>query len=101
MMVTPAQCHAGRILAEIDRDELASKAGLSAEAVFAFETCDASLATSDVEKLQHALQAFRVRFIPEDADGGAGVRLKFDHEQTSQLSAWESEGGVAADNHVT
>jgi len=99
-MITPAQCHAGRILAQVDKDVLAGRAGLSAGTIVAFETSDASLAPSDVERLQQALQAFGVRFIPEDADGGAGVRLKFDHEQTSQVSAWESEGGFAADNHV-
>jgi len=100
MSMTPAQCHAGRILAEVDRNTLASKAGLSAEAVFAFETCGASLPPRDVGKLQDALEAFGVRFVAEDSAGGVGVRLKFDRAQVDQLSAWESEGGIAADDEV-
>jgi hypothetical protein len=101
MTITPAQCHAGRILAELERDDLAATAGLPPQDAFAFEKGGASLPAADIDKLQRALEAYGVLFVPEDADGGVGVRLKFDHEQASQLSTWDSEGGVAVEDHIT
>lgn len=100
MTITAAQCHAGRILAEVQRDDLANEAGLSTEAVAAFEAGEALLSTGDLERLRQALEAFGVRLICEDADGGIGVRLKFDRAQTNQISAWETERGAASSDEI-
>lgn len=101
MIITAAQCHAGRILAEVERDDLANEAGVSTEAIAAFETGIAPLPAGELERLRLALEAFGVRLICEDDDGGIGVRLKFDRAQTNQIGRWETEGGAAASDEIS
>lgn len=100
MAITPQQCHAARILAEIEPGLLATETGLSLDTIASFES---GLAASDRETataLQQALEQLGVEFVSEEDGRGVGVRLKFDRAGTRQLSRWESEGGPAADDDV-
>ena len=77
-MLTPAQLRSARALVGWSREELADKAGVSAETVkrFEFRGSDPKLGT--VNKWRRALEIAGVEFI-DPADGkGPGVRLKKD-----------------------
>lgn len=100
MTITPEQCGAARILTHVDRDLLATASGVPAPAIAAFEESEAPLAAGDLERVRQALERLGADFIPEDEMGGAGVRLRFDAGQARQISAWEEEGGTAADDDV-
>jgi hypothetical protein len=72
--VTPAQCVAGRVAAGLGARSLARLSGLMTSAVGRFEK-GGELPLSSQNKLQVALEAAGVEFIPASG-GGAGVRLR-------------------------
>jgi hypothetical protein len=100
MTITPQQCHAARILAQIGLGLLAAESGLSLDAIASFESGLAASDRQTASALQRALERLGIEFVPEEGGRGAGVRLKFDRAGTRQLSGWESEGGQPADNDV-
>lgn len=100
MAITPQQCHAARVLAQIEPGLLAAEAVLSLDALALFESGLAAFDCETAMALQHALERLGIEFVPEDGGRGGGVRLKFDRAGTRQLSRWESEGGPAADDDV-
>jgi hypothetical protein len=100
MAITSEQCRAGRILAKVQPDLLATEAGVDVEKVKAFE---AGLAVPDgmlADLLQHALERLGIEFLPEEDGWGVGIRLRFDRSQTRQIGRLETEGGPAADDDV-
>ena len=76
-MIEPAQIRAARGLLALSQAELAKMASLSVASVKRLEAA-AGLrgAAETVWKIQKALEAAGVEFIPEEAGRGAGVRLK-------------------------
>jgi transcriptional regulator with XRE-family HTH domain len=75
-MVETNQVRAARGLIGWSQTELATAAGLSLPTVKRFETGTGAKVSADaVEKMQRALEAAGVEFIPENG-GGAGVRLR-------------------------
>ena len=76
-MIEPAQIRAARGLLALSQAELAKMASLSVASVKRLETA-AGLrgAAETVWKIQKALEAAGVEFIPEEAGRGPGVRLK-------------------------
>lgn len=98
--MTPEQCKAARVLAKIDRNTLATEVSVSADAVRAFETGVATPDRQLAEKLQKALERLGVELLREESGHGVGVRLKFDRAGARQISRWETEGGIVADDDV-
>jgi transcriptional regulator with XRE-family HTH domain len=76
-VIEPAQIRAARALLALSQVELARMASLSVASVKRLEAA-AGLrgAAETVWKIQKALEAAGVEFIPEEAGRGAGVRLK-------------------------
>ena len=74
-MLEPAQVRMARAALDWSAKKLAAKAGLAHNTVARFEAGrDAMLDT--VKRLETALEKGGVIFIPRDAGGGPGVRLK-------------------------
>lgn len=97
--LTPQLCAAGRVLASIDIEQLAEFAGLSTSAVSGFESGMTELVEEDRDRLAAAFHHFGVEFLAE-GDAGAGLRLKFNRQETGQIQSWEEEGGQPADDDV-
>ena len=93
MTFTPALCHAARILARINRTALARESGIAEDKIEAFENGTAELGETMAETLKTALEALGVIFLPEEKDGGVGIRLKFTESETRRIMSWEGEGG--------
>jgi hypothetical protein len=51
-------------------------------------------------RLRAALEAGGAHFIEEDAEGGAGVRLKFTRKDVRAIRRWEGEGGPVGEDDV-
>ncbi|MET3601374.1 hypothetical protein [Martelella mangrovi] len=100
MNLTPELCHAARILARIDRARLAAESGLAEDRIAAFEEGTGEPGDSMREKLQTTLEALGIVFLPEEAEGGIGVRLKFTESETRRILNWEGEGGRANEDDV-
>lgn len=99
MDLTPSLVSAARALAKIDREELAGKAGLDAEALARFEEGLIGLDAAALYELRKAIEHFGVEFLPA-ADAGPGLRLKFNDQETGQLLGWEGEGGMPGEDDV-
>lgn len=93
MTFTPELCHAARILARIDRPTLSAESGIAEDRIEEFENGTAELGDNSAEKLQATLEALGVVFLPEEQEGGVGVRLKFTGSETRRILNWEGEGG--------
>lgn len=74
-MITPAQCRMARAALQIGVRDLAEASGISAMTITRFETGKTKGYADTLDKLQRALEAAGVEFIPENG-GGAGVRLR-------------------------
>jgi transcriptional regulator with XRE-family HTH domain len=72
-MIKPEQIRMARGALKLGVRELAEKTGLTANTISRVENGAESMA-STLEKIQRALEAAGVEFIPENG-GGAGVRL--------------------------
>lgn len=90
---------AARALAEIDQTQLADQAGLPVAALADYEAGKQSLDEAALARVIAALDHFGVELLPE-SDAGAGLRLKFNRQETRQILGWEGEGGAAADDEV-
>lgn len=97
--LTPQLTIAGRALVKLDQSQLAAQAGLSDEALADFEGGIASLDETALARLAAALEHFGVEFLPE-GDTGAGLRLKFNRQETGQILNWEGEGGLPGEDEV-
>lgn len=76
-MIEAAQIRAARGLLALSQAELAKMASLSVASVKRLETATGVRGAAEtIWKIQKALEAAGVEFIPEEAGRGAGVRLK-------------------------
>lgn len=78
MPITPDQCRMARAALRLSIDQLGEAAGVRAMTVSSFERGNDAYA-STIDKLQTALEAAGVEFIPAgraSGDGGPGVRLR-------------------------
>lgn len=73
-MISDQQSRAARGLLNLTQSQLAEATGLSVVTVSAFEK-GGDMRASNNQKIQAALEAAGVEFIPENG-GGAGVRLR-------------------------
>lgn len=75
-MITPKQIKAARLFLDWEQRDLAAHSGLSLPTIQRMEKLGMERSQAgNVQKVQHALEAGGIVFIPEDG-GGAGVRLK-------------------------
>ena len=77
IVITPAQCRAGRALVRISQDDLATKAEVGSKTVADFEReAGRELNIRTLRAIRTALEQAGVVFV--DPNGlGAGVRLRF------------------------
>lgn len=101
MTMTPEQCRAARILAKVDRSSLARQADVAPNDIETFESGIGAPDGFFTARVQQALEALGVTFLPEESGRGVGVRLKFDRTGVKQISRWETEGGSVADDDVS
>lgn len=100
MTIAGREARAARALVQWPRDHVARAAGLSEEALAAFETGVADLDPAERRRLKDALEAGGAMFLPEDALGGVGVRLKFTRKDVRQIDRLENEGGPSGSDDV-
>lgn len=100
MPFTPELCHAGRILARINRKVLADESGIDAERIREFEEGAGDIGDTSLDKLKAALEALGVIFLPEEDESGVGIRLKFTGSENRRILNWEGEGGRARSDNV-
>lgn len=74
-MITPEQCRMARAALQIGVRDLAASSGVSAMTISRFENGHSGGQAETLRKLQAALEAAGLEFIPENG-GGAGVRLR-------------------------
>jgi len=91
---------AGRALAQISVDTLASGAELEPQRLRAFEQGIGPLSVEENEALRRGLEEFGVVFLPEDDRHGYGVRQKYNTQKVERLEGWENEGGPAGEDDI-
>ncbi|MGD9943319.1 MAG: multiprotein-bridging factor 1 family protein [Burkholderiaceae bacterium] len=99
-MITAAQCRAARAMLEWSREQLAEAASLDVHTIASFENRSQQPDAATREHIERTFEENGVAFFPENADGGAGVRLKFNRKEVRAIRKWEGEGGTAADDDV-
>ncbi|MBN9064812.1 MAG: hypothetical protein BGP06_13500 [Rhizobiales bacterium 65-9] len=99
--ITGRQIGAARVLAGLDVNALAASADVPPDQLRRIETFAGPPTANHamVGALCEALEKLGVEFIPEGRSG-AGVRLRFNRQQTRQIAGWENEGGAAADDDI-
>jgi predicted transcriptional regulator len=76
-MIGPAQIRAARALLNINQSMLSGWASINVATLKRIEGSAEIRGTADtIRKIQRALEAAGVEFIPEDAGKGPGVRLR-------------------------
>ena len=100
MIITGPQVRAARALIEWPRDKVAERAGISLEALTAFERGKIDPGETARAAVQAALEQGGAVFINEGEDEGAGVRLKWTRKDVKQLHRLEGEGGAVGDDDV-
>lgn len=96
----PALCTAARNLARIDIATLADTSGLPADMIKRFEEGIEPLSETGAKHIRRGLETLGILFIPDDSDGGAGVRLRFSAADSRNIARWETEGGAAGDDDI-
>lgn len=76
-MISPKQIKAARVFLEWEQRDLAEASGLSLPTIQRMEKLGAERSQAgNVERLQQAIEAAGIEFIPEANGGGAGLRMK-------------------------
>jgi transcriptional regulator with XRE-family HTH domain len=75
MVLSAAQCRAGRALVKLTQNDLSAAAKVAKKTITDFEIEGRTPYPRTLEALQAALEAAGVEFIAENG-GGAGVRLR-------------------------
>jgi hypothetical protein len=100
MTITAAQCRAARALTDVSREMLAEATGIGETTIRVFEKKLADPGDETIIRLRQGLETFGAVFMPEDAHGGIGVRLKFTRSEARRISTLENEGGPPGDDDV-
>lgn len=95
-----AQCRAARALTDISRAILVETSGIDENVIRDFERKIAKPDDATRKALRQALETLGALFIPDDAHGGKGVRLKFNANEAAGIDGLENEGGTAAEDDV-
>lgn len=73
--MTPEQCRAARAMVAISQDDLAAQSSVAKATIAAFELGQRQPYVSTLDKLQTALEAAGVVFLPENGNG-PGVAMR-------------------------
>lgn len=76
VMITPEQCRMARSALRIGVRDLAGMSGVTFATISRFETGASGGRASTRHKLQSALEAAGIEFIPENGGSGVGVRFR-------------------------
>ncbi|WP_372698886.1 XRE family transcriptional regulator [Arthrobacter sp. JSM 101049] len=98
--LTPDLARAARALTQVSARVIGRAAGLEKQQVRAFEKGKEPLAADQLRHLRRALEEHGVVFIPDDDQGGCGVRRKFNSSKVRRLETWEGEGGPAYEDDI-
>lgn len=101
ILITAAQCRAGRALLEWTQAQLAQAAEVELEAV---EHLEARFRRPNAEgqaRIRKALEDGGIVFIADDdGGGGVGARLKFSRKEVRAINRWEQEGGTPGEDDI-
>lgn len=75
-MLEPSQMRMARAALKISVRELAEMSGVADSTILRFESGKGAILTTNMKRMQEALEAAGVTFLPADSSGGPGVRLK-------------------------
>lgn len=89
-----------RILCLVSSSVVAARAGLEQTRLREYERGASDLDDAEVQALTDALIYYGARFLPEDENGGVGVRRKFTRTKVRMIDRWESEGGPVGEDDV-
>ena len=98
--LTPDLARSARALTQVSAGVIGRAAGLEKQQVRAFEKGNQPLAADQLRHLRRALEEHGVVFIPDDDQGGYGVRRKFNSSKVRRLETWEGEGGPAYEDDI-
>ncbi len=100
MSIKGTQARAARILVQWPRAHVARLARIEEEVLSAFETNCQPLDAEETQRLRHVLETGGAVFLPEDDDGGMGVRLKFPSKDVRAIDRMENEGGAYGSDDI-
>lgn len=75
-MLHASQVRMARAALRISVRELAALSGVADSTILRFETGKGAILTTNMARIQEALEEAGVLFVPADPNGGPGVRLK-------------------------
>jgi transcriptional regulator with XRE-family HTH domain len=75
-MISPAQIRMARAALGISVKALAERSAVADSTIHRFESNKGGMQTGTLDRIQAALEADGIVFLPADAQGGAGVRFK-------------------------
>lgn len=75
-MISAAQVRMARAALRFSVRQLAEAAGVADSTILRFETGRGAILATNLDRIQTALEDAGAVFIPADAQGGPGVRLK-------------------------
>lgn len=75
-MLEPSQVRMARAALKISVRELATLSGVADSTILRFESGKGAILTTNMRRMQEALESAGVIFFPADSQGGPGVRLK-------------------------
>ncbi|WP_255648210.1 XRE family transcriptional regulator [Pseudorhizobium xiangyangii] len=100
LIITGSQCRAARALVGYSQDRLATSSGVDKDIIDLFERKVDEPDQAAVAAIRSALEKAGAAFLPDGADSGIGVRLKFNHADTRRIARLEGEGGIVGDDDV-
>lgn len=100
MPITGSLARAARALVQLPRAHVAQLAGLGEQVLAAFEAGNGDLDDEATARLHRALEDGGAAFLPEDTDGGIGVRLKFTGQDVRAINRMEGESGTVGEDDV-
>ncbi|MBQ1559327.1 MAG: helix-turn-helix transcriptional regulator [Caulobacter sp.] len=75
-MLEPSQIRMARAALKISVRELSQMSGVADSTILRFESGKGAILTTNMKRMQEALESAGVVFLPPDSSGGPGVRLK-------------------------
>ena len=96
VQITGRLIAAGRALVGVGAADMARACGLSVERMASLEAKGSAGVRSEAEvaAIKRGLDHYGVLIIPESANLGKGVRLKFTRSDVRQIARLEGEGGL-------
>jgi transcriptional regulator with XRE-family HTH domain len=100
MIITGPLCRAARALVQWSREELAGDSCVGMDVIADLEQGRQVPSAEMLGRLQNALEEGGAVFIPENGEGGVGVRLKFNSRDVRAINRLEGEGGSIGEDDV-